>query len=274
MEKMKFLIPVDFSEQSVFARDIAACFGRMFELEACFLHVVSTAGGEMTDGRGNPACDADADFTLVPQKKQAAELKLPQLVKDFPGKITTCIAVGPLTDIILKEAETGDYDLIIMGTKGAQGIKEIFGGTETGVVARKAHVPVLSVKCDRSRLNIGEILLIHDFEHEQGIIPPVLQKLNQTGKVTFTLFFAGEEAEDIRRAMELFASQNGLKNVNIFFSGKKGIENSVNEYCMRFPVDLVCLGTHGRSGLSRMFKVSPVQQLINHLYKPIISWHL
>jgi nucleotide-binding universal stress UspA family protein len=274
MEKLKFLVPVDFSEQSVFARDIAARFGNMFDLEVCFMHVVPMAGGEITDETGNPACDADADFTLVPQKKHAAELKLPELIKDFPGKTSTRIVSGPLTDIIIKEAETGHYDLIIMGTKGAHGIKEIFGGAETGVVAQKAHVPVLSVKCDRSQLHIGEILLIHDFEHEQGIIPPVLQKLNQTGQVKFTLFFAGEESAETRKAMELFASENDLKNVNIFFSGKSGIESSVNEYCMRFPVDLVCLGTHGRSGISRLFKASPVQQLINHLYKPIISWHL
>lgn len=274
MEKLKFLVPVDFSEQSVFARDIAARFGNMFDLEVCFLHVIPMSGGEITDATGNPACDADADFALVPQKKQAAEIKLPQLIADFPGQTSTHILSGPLTDIIIKEAETGDFDLIIMGTKGAHGLKEVFGGTETGIVAQKTIVPVLSVKCDRSQLHIGEILLIQDFEYEQGSIPPVLQKLNATGQVKFTLFFAGEESQLARNAMESFAAVNNLQHVHFFFSEKNGIENSVNEFCMRFPVDLVCLGTHGRSGISRLFKTSPVTQLINHLYKPILSWHL
>jgi nucleotide-binding universal stress UspA family protein len=274
MEKLKFLIPVDFSEQTVFARDIAARFGTMFDLEVCFLHVIPKSGGEMTDSTGNSACDADSDFALVPQKIHAAEIKIPKLIADFPGQTSSRILSGPLTDLIIKEAETGGFDLIIMGTKGAHGLKEIFGGAETGIVAQKTLVPVLSVKCDRSQLHIGEILLIQDFEHEQGFIPPVLQKLNATGQVKFTLFFAGAESENVKNAMETFAIANRLKQVNFFFAGKTGIENSVNEFCMRFPVDLVCLGTHGRSGISRLFKSSPVTQLINHLYKPIISWHL
>ncbi|MCR6639040.1 MAG: universal stress protein [Sporocytophaga sp.] len=82
--------------------------------------------------------------------KEEAEDKLNELrniiqaeYKDLPVEVSVAYGIEP-SQVILDFAEEIKADLIVMGTKGAGGLKEIFFGTTTTSVTSKASVPVLA----------------------------------------------------------------------------------------------------------------------------------
>ena len=52
---------------------------------------------------------------------------------------------GPAVDVILKHAKEKKADIIIMGTKGASGLKAVLFGSITESVIEKTELPVLAI---------------------------------------------------------------------------------------------------------------------------------
>ena len=72
-------------------------------------------------------------------------------------------AFNLLTDEINQLAREKDLDMVIMGTKGATGAREIFMGTNTVYVIRKAKIPVLVVPEKTSFSPLDKILFPTDY---------------------------------------------------------------------------------------------------------------
>jgi len=61
-------------------------------------------------------------------------------------KVSTKLVEGRPSDKIIETAEKGNFDIIIMGSRGLGGIKEFFLGSVSDRVADEAACPVLIVK--------------------------------------------------------------------------------------------------------------------------------
>jgi len=61
-------------------------------------------------------------------------------------KVSTVIAEGRPSDKIVETAKEGNFDIIVMGSRGLGGIKEFFLGSVSDRVADEAPCPVLIVK--------------------------------------------------------------------------------------------------------------------------------
>jgi nucleotide-binding universal stress UspA family protein len=71
--------------------------------------------------------------------------------------------------------------------------------------------------------------------------------------------------------MKKFAEMNGITNFESHLIHDMDVENGVVHFNQMNDMDLLCIGTHGKGGL---FHHSATEKLINHLFKPIISFHL
>ena len=52
------------------------------------------------------------------------------------------------------------------------------------------------------------------------------------------------------------------------------IEKGILNFAKELDADLIALNTHQRSGLSSMFNDSISEDLVNHAYKPVITFKL
>ena len=59
---------------------------------------------------------------------------------------TTAVKVGPAGETIAKVAETGGFDLIMMGTQGHGALGKLIMGSVSTQVLASCHVPVLLVR--------------------------------------------------------------------------------------------------------------------------------
>jgi len=137
----KILCPTDFSPASQAAVDLAAGLARREHAELRLLHVVEV----------EPALPTDPNFVMrVPEYEQIlhadAQHQLDALAAGFePVKVRTSIGHGDPGNEIVRIAEEGAVDLIVMGTHGRTGLEHVVFGSVAEKVVRNAHRPVLTI---------------------------------------------------------------------------------------------------------------------------------
>ncbi|MEO7264632.1 MAG: universal stress protein [Ferruginibacter sp.] len=276
MVSLKILIPTDFSVLAEFAYLMVKKLGQRAELEIHFLHVLTVPDTVTLNANGYIETCGEIDVNFVVQQKEIAERKLANLKTLYGPGIHSHLILGKLTDAVLNFSEANHFDLIVMGTKGAWGIKEKLSGSETQMIARKSKIPLLSLMCDRSDLVIKNVLFVHDFGNPAKEDLVFLEKLiNTFGTKLHLLQIVSGPLEDnktrVEANMKKFAALNNIIHYDCHLINDKDVENGVIHFNQMQNMDIICIGTHGKGGF---FHHSATEKLINHLFKPIISFHL
>jgi hypothetical protein len=228
------------------------------------------------DNDGNIETCGDISVDYIASQKNIAERKLGDLKTLYGNDITTHLELGKLTDKIISHSQNHHFDLIVMGTKGAWGLKEKLSGSETQIIARQSTIPLLSLMCDRSDLMIKNILLVHDFSNPKNENLNLLHKLIKAFDTKVHLLQITKDSEEstkksIMSNMKSFALSNSILNYDKHVLNDNDVENGVIHFNQMQEMDIICIGTHGKGSL---FHQSTTEKLINHLFKPIISYHL
>lgn len=276
MEVVKILIPTDFSVQAEYGYLMVKKLEEKMKAEIHFLHVMEVPDTVSMDSGGNIQTCGEIDVNYLVKQKEIAERKLANLKVLYGDQIQTHFLMGKLTDSIINYAESNHFNLIVMGTKGAWGLKEKLSGSETQMVARKSKVPLLSLMCDRSDLLIRHVLLVHDFRKPAREDLKLMHKLiaSFNTKLHLLQITSADVEKDkplVTENMKQFAQLNGISNFECHLINDKDVENGVIHFNQMNEMDIICIGTHGKGGL---FHQSATEKLINHLFKPIISFHL
>lgn len=276
MESLKILIPTDFSVQAEFAYLMVKKLEEKITTDIHFLHVLNVPDTVTMDSKGEIQTCGEIDVNYVLKQKEIALRQLDNLKSLYGNQINVHLVLGKTTDAILNFSNSNAFDLVVMGTKGATGIKEIVSGTEAQIIARKSQIPLLSLMCDRSDLQIENVLFVHNFINPKNEGLTLLHKLIKafSTKVHFLQITSGQvesEKTNAEADMKQFAELNDIENYACHLINDKDVENGVIHFNQMNNMDLICIGTHGKGGL---FHQSATEKLINHLFKPIISFHL
>jgi nucleotide-binding universal stress UspA family protein len=276
MESLKILIPTDFSVQAEFAYLMVKKLEEKTAIDIHFLHVLNVPDTVTMDSRGDIQTCGEIDVNYVLKQKDIAVRKLENLKVLYGNQINVHLVLGKTTDAILDFSNAHNFDLIVMGTKGSSGIKEILSGSEAQIIARRSRIPLLSLMCDRSDLQIQNVLLVHNFSNPKKEGMELMQKLIKAfnTKVHLLQITSGQvesEKSRVEENMKQFAELNGIENYECHLINDKDVENGVVHFNQMSNMDIVCIGTHGKGGLLHQ---SATDKLINHLFKPIISFHL
>lgn len=137
------LFPTDFSDVSRKALDCIQELHQGGLQRIVLLHVI--------DRRGLDALERYAAADSLPLEQrilQEAEEELRTLTRELEQsglQVSTQVAVGFPVGEILK-AESGDVDLIVIGSHGKSNVEEMFLGSVSEKVVRRCTKPVLIVK--------------------------------------------------------------------------------------------------------------------------------
>lgn len=276
MKEVKILIPTDFSVQAEYAYLMVKKMQEKMNAQIHFLHVLSVPETVSMGADGSIQTCGEIDVRYVEQQKSIAERKLANLNTLYGSGIQTHLVLGKVTDAIVQFASANEYDLVVMGTKGAWGLKEKISGTETQMVARRSRVPVLRLMCDRSDLDIQHVLLVHQFDQPSHENLTLLHRLvSDFGvQIHFLQIVSGsvnDKREAVENNMKVFAQLNNISSYQSHIVSDSDVENGVVHFNQMQDMDMICIGTHGKGGF---FHHSATEKLINHLFKPIISFHL
>lgn len=276
MNELNVVIPTDFSVQAEYAFIMVKKLEEKIPVKVKFLHVIQVPDTVSLSKDGKITTCGEIDVKHLESQRDIAMRKLNNLKTLYGNDIEVYLRFGKMTDSILKFGEEEKVDMIVMGTKGAFGLKEKLSGSETQMVARKSPIPVLSLMCDRSELKIEHILLVHDFRKPERLDLAVMQKLTQAFGCTLHLLqITSGNTETERKQFEAttkeFARLNDITRFESHLIRDKDVEHGVIHFTQMQNMDIICIGTHGKGG---WLHTSATEKLINHLFKPIISFHL
>ena len=142
----KILVPVDGSAASQKAAAQAFSLARKYGSEVVVFHASIEHDIDMYNKFG---VVIDPDMSKLKNKLKESESKmLDSVIKNFDTAgidLKKKIVSGVPYEEILKEAEAGKYDLIVIGQRGYSKIKRFFVGSQTVRAISDAPCPVLVV---------------------------------------------------------------------------------------------------------------------------------
>ncbi|MCM4153477.1 universal stress protein [Arenibacter sp. N53] len=162
----KILIPTDFSDNAYGAISYAV---RLLKSENCtfyLLHTYTPAIYQSEYLLHSPGQLGLGDIYRTDSEKRLEELKLKIVASHNNPKhnFITYSAFSVLMEAIDELVERKEIDLIIMGTQGATGAKEIFLGSSTVHTIKRAKCPVLAIPYDYNFEIPKNILFPTDYE--------------------------------------------------------------------------------------------------------------
>lgn len=162
----KVILPTDFSYNAYNA--ISYAMNLLKDEEATFylLNTYTPAIYQTEYLLHSPGQIGLGDIYQSESINQLEELKK-QLQKEFKNPKHTIIthsAFNILVDEVSSMVANEEADMVIMGTQGATGAKEIFLGTHTVHVIKKATCPVIAIPADFDYETPIEILFPTDYE--------------------------------------------------------------------------------------------------------------
>nr|WP_299345384.1 universal stress protein [Allomuricauda sp.] len=200
----QILVPTDFSENAwnaiVFAKNL-------FKDQECvfhFLHTYTPAFYRVDYIMGGP------EFSAIPDSGVERSLaglektkeKIERLYPNPKHRYNTLASFNTLTDEISEVTKERNIEAIVMGTQGATGAVEIFLGTNTVHVLRKAKIPVLVVPNGYSFTAVNSILFPTDYWSDYKVEElGFLLDFAQDQKAEIVVFHANEE-HDLTEAQQ------------------------------------------------------------------------
>lgn len=276
--KLKVMIPVDFTPVSEKALEILAFLMDKTPIETHLVHVIQV---NEADWAGSNEASETLDHKALKIREQQAAEKLEALKLHVDFKFSSAILYGGLTTELCRYAQTNRMDLILMGTKGATGLLEKISGSEAQQLVRHTEIPVITIHEFASITPIRQVLWVADFketQHPNPAIDTVLKLQHLFGTKIHLLQILKQEDEEleatIRENMQHFAQTLGLQNYELHLKHDYQVPHGVRSFNQETEMDLVVIGTHSRSGFSKIFFGSVAETLINRCIRPLLTYHI
>jgi len=273
----KILLPTDLSELGDFAYNLAQKIAEKTGAKIDVPSIVNAPANAVFDQDGNIKTDTGHDISSYIQERANLSKKLEKWCSDKKDIAHFEVKIGRVEEDILQYAKKNDIDLLVMGTHGAGGIKELLTGSNAQKVVRQCNCPVLTLKCDRSGLEIKDMLLAGDFHKPEKRNLDLLKELQKVFDAKFHLLMINtpKNFETQRRAMVLmeeFAEINDLKNVAFHLYSDTNVETGLANFSADSGIDFLCMGTSQRKGALRILRHSISEDAVNHLWQPILTF--
>lgn len=176
---------------------------------------------------------------------------------------------------IFGSKQLDDADLIIMGTHGVTGLDELLIGSNAEKLVRASGVPMITVKLEQKDYTFKDIVFASDFSEEAVKAFRKVQEFAEIfdSKIHLLKVVTPDRFESTRNTLigvDAFLQQvEGDYPFTVYNDTHK--ESGIIHYAKDIGANLIALGTHGRSGLSKYFDDSISEGLVNHAMLPVLT---
>lgn len=261
------LLPTDFSATSMNAMDYAV---QLFKNEDCTFHVLNTYEPVAFYTAAAYGTDAtlEHDIEEIFKKKSQDQVQkvIDTLKANYPDQKHRYKGVSSFNILSLEIeelVETFKMNAIVMGTKGASGLKEVFIGSQTMHTIKNAKIPVVGIPQDYSYKQPKDILFTTDYKtgtDQQGL--ELLESIcfKNISRLIFLNVYQGENLTE-QQVKNMEALDQYFKRDAHLTQIAKGMEilDAMEDFQSRHAIDLLVLVHNKRNFFE------------NLLFKPIIQ---
>lgn len=275
----KIVVPVDFSKHSEYALKAAATLAKKNNSEILVLHMLEM--GAVTVSESASQLQEMTIFHLKLAEKNFKDFLNKTYLKNV--KVTPVIKHFKVFSEVNSIAEEHQANMIVMGSHGSSGFKEIFVGSNTEKVVRNATVPVLVVKKEQSNVSFDDVVFATDFAEESIEAYQKAMKVLSALAENVHLVHINTPFSDFKSSTEiekkvvnfLQKAEGNIDKLNsINYVADYTIEKGIFNFSNVVGGDLIALITHGRKGFAHYFTGSVTEDIANHATLPVITFKM
>ena len=275
------LVPTDFSEQADHALDAAYQLALKSRADIWLTHVLEYPGADdefvTTTQLGQPL-----PIDWLRKAKEDVEEHLQTIIREKKLEgvhVEYHVKVGNPYRSITRELLTDKVDLIVMGSKGASGLKEILVGSNAERMVRFARCPVLIIKEKADLSAIRNIVYATALRDDEHTVVKVLAKFQQLFDAHVHILKVNTMAnflDDpfVYAKLREFARKCDLQNYTIHTYSDQSEEAGIIHFSEEINADLIALSTHSRRGIEHLLSGSIAEDVVNHAKRPIWTMSL
>jgi nucleotide-binding universal stress UspA family protein len=282
----KILFPTDGSDGAAVAFDHVLDVAHAHDATVHVLNVADTSRDSVTQIRGEVIDVLEREGATV--VKEAAERAS---ARDVPT--VTEVLQGEPYSTIVDYAAGNDVDLIVMPTHGRRGLERFLLGSTTERVVRRSEVPVLTVRpdddvtirhpyrtvlvpTDGSDPASAALDLAVDVARAEEAALHLLSVVDVASlgvdvRADIAIDSLEESAREILETAERTATAAGVDPAATRVEFDTAIARAVRTYVADNDIDLIVVGTHGRTGFDRYVLGSVTEKLIRTATVPVLT---
>ena len=275
------LLPTDFSENSWNAIAYALKF---FEKTSCTFYLLHVNALSYIAASDSPYI-TDKDFVentfTKPAKKQLKTL-LKRIETEFPDSqnhhFLTLTDYDFFVESVRNHVLEKKIDMIVMGTKGASGLKKVIVGSNAADVIKKVKCPTLVVPEDAQFVDLDEIAFPTDYLLTYGVrlLKPLYNILEihnsslQVVHITNKLAELGIEQQDNKDLLSEYFNKFRTKFYNL---SNKNVEDAIECFVQSRDVKMMAMVAKNVNYFQRILFHNKIEEITYHTSIPFLVMH-
>lgn len=274
----RILVPVDFSEPSAYALEVAAKIAKKQDAEIVVLHMLGLSEAVLTKDETQEYEEARYYMELARKrfkpfldKPYLKNIKVKQIVQNYK-----------IFKELNKVAKEQHINLIVMGSHGTSGISEVFAGSNTEKVVRTSDVPVLVVKIQNPDFKVENILFACDFTDDSILAYKNVKAFVDLFSAELHLIYVNMpyhsfiSSTEIEERISSFFFKSGDGAQEVFICNDYSVEHGLMNYSKKKDFDILAIPTRGKKPISHFLLGSRSigEDVANHANLPVLTFKI
>jgi len=272
----KILVPTDFSTCATYAADFAINLAAKLSSTVHFFSRLNIhpLWHQLSEEQRK---DYPESLQRIEKAQKSFQvLKESYYLSQIP--IETSFYAGDILQNVLRIIQTQKIELIVMGSSGASGIKEILFGSNAQKIVKYAPVHTIVVKhpVESEQRELKNIIFVSDFqEPAKKPFEELINFATAFGSHIHLLYVdlapsdQTENTQHLKR-METFDKMCWRLPTTLHKVGDIGLEAGITHFAHKQRADLVAVARYGKTPLKRILTGSVTEALVNHLDIPVM----
>lgn len=271
---VNILVPTDLSELSKVAAQYAIKIANKMDGNITLLHVINIIQPTRATMRLRLKALEQELMDVAKEDLDTMVTELSKSLKTTQPIRTRIVKGASFNDTVKREAKKLRTGLIIMGTRGASGLKKYVMGSNTASVIEISHVPVLAVPELGTFKNFRNVVYASDLAHlekELKTLIPYLEKFDST----VHLIHVAQSLKTVsilEKKIDAIVQKSGYKNVICRVMVNKNIDEAIDHYVDVTKADLLTMFAHDRSFYEKLFDRSMTRKMAFHSKVPLLAF--
>lgn len=270
----KILVPTDFSEPSKVAVLYAAHLAKNLNANITLLAVVNlnTASHNVINKQH-----------LLDAMIEGAKDDATQLISEINSKLEDEITMHfkwitgfPIHEKIEEFVVHKDIDMIVMGTKGATGLKKVLIGSNAAAVIDNSSVPVIAVPDNATFSSIKKMVYATDLQNVQEEIKTIAM-LASLFDASIQVLHVQSHGTIVPSDMEQFVKdlkkQAKYEKINFTVTQNEQIAQAVELFAEQEHADLLVMFTHKLDFYEKLFGKGVTRELAFYGHVPLLTFN-
>lgn len=266
----KILVPCDFSKPAISAFRLALDVAKQSRGAVHLLNIIELP--VLHDSILMPVLNFEQE--LLNDMRKSAEVKFKKLIEKYNTdnlkiKVIARVEFGNVFKSIQDYIKEFAIDLVVMGSHGTSGVRELLIGSNAEKVVRSSPVPVLVSK-EYYKGPIRNIVFPNTLETEkQEDLVMKVKALQNFFKAKLHIVWVNTPLNftadtETHKRLEGFAKRFMFRDYTINVYNHTDEEFGIIQFANSIKAELIAMGTHGRKGFAHLVIGSLAEDVVNH----------